>query len=73
MNWSFDDHGRLRASMRSVPGVLIDIVFRTGQDVGFGKTEGTSIREGRVNGGVLGVLYWPGDPAVVHSVWWVNP
>ncbi len=71
--WVFDEHGRMRAAMRAVPGVLVEIVITRWGDEREGKTPGTFIRTGIANGGRLAVLFWPGDPIVVHSVWWVTP
>lgn len=70
MKWRFDRHGRLRASLRNVPGALVEIALKTHDDEREGRTPGTLIRVARVNGGRLAVLFWPGRTLVVHSVWW---
>jgi hypothetical protein len=73
--WEFDEHGEKRAMQRGITGELVDIVFRSGRDVGPGSAPGTTLRIGRVNGDSVAVVYWPNDPPddpiVVHTVYWV--
>jgi hypothetical protein len=71
-NWIFDPHGGMRSRVRDIPGAVVDIVLDDGQDVRDGWLEDSVIRRARINGGEAEVLYLPGDPIRVHSVWWVK-
>lgn len=71
-NWIFDSHGGLRSQLRVIPGAIVDIILDDGEDVRDGWMHDSVIRRAKINGGYAEVLYWPGDPIRVHSVWWVK-
>jgi len=72
LNWVFDAHGQKRSAMRGIPGALVDIVLKSGARDRDGTLEGTEIWKGKINGDEVEVLMWPGETAVVHSVWWLR-
>lgn len=70
MRWEFDKHGRARSTQRGIPGTLVDIVLENYDQQRAGRVEDTLIRTGDVDDARLSVLFWAGEPAIVHSVWW---
>ena len=70
MRFLFTDHGRLRALQRGVAGQEVELVLKAYDDERDGWIPGSRMRTGPIDGRRLAVLFFPGDPIVVHSVWW---
>jgi len=58
--------------MRGVPGAAVEVVLTSGAFDRYGWLPDSEIWRGRTNGDTLEVLLFPGDPIIVHSVWWVK-
>jgi len=70
VEFRFDDHGTMRSLERGVSGAEVEVVPQHYDEQYDGWIAGSKVRVGKTDGKRLAVLFFPGEPTVVHSVWW---